>query len=444
MGGLVSTAGTLFGQSNDNANYKAVGADIQNPVTQAQIGTSYDQSQNALAQQNQLIQALQAQQGIQNQSNVFNQLQGVANGTGPNPAQAQLNQATGANVANQAALMAGQRGAGANVGLLARQAAMQGANTQQQAVGQGATLQANQSLNALGQLGGIAGQQVAQQQQAVTGANQFAQGEQQNLLGAQGSYNNAQVSNTASANNANENLAAVNANNTAKGVGGLFNASGATSVLGGITGGKAHGGMIENPKVAQVAASKRFSGALAPHIEHLARIYHPQMFADGGDVMVAPAIQQADPIPQQASDGGGGGGGLGSLVSLAALLSNGGQVNDLHRGGQSKQVGAMVSPGEGYLAPEKVKEVAKGANPVKEAEKIPGKAKVKGDSQKNDIVPAKLEEGGIVIPRSVMDSEDPVAASKKFVMAAMKKHGSPKDHEDFKKALKASISSRKN
>ncbi len=124
------------------------------------------------------------------QGNTLGQLQGVANGTGPNPAQAMLNQATGQNVANQSAMMAGQRGAGSNVGLMARQAAQQGAATQQQAAGQGATMQANQQLNALGQMGGQesamgntagnivgAGAGLTGQQQAGIG-QQFGQGAQ--------------------------------------------------------------------------------------------------------------------------------------------------------------------------------------------------------------------------------------------------------------------------
>lgn len=102
------------------------------------------------------------------QQGTADQLQNIANGQGPNPAQAMLNQATGQNVANQAALMAGQRGASANAGLIARQAAMQGAGIQQNAAGQGATMQANQSLGALGQLGG--------QQQAMSGTQQSIAG----------------------------------------------------------------------------------------------------------------------------------------------------------------------------------------------------------------------------------------------------------------------------
>jgi hypothetical protein len=76
-------------------------------------------------------------------------------------------------------------------------------------------------------------------------------------------------------------------------------------------------------------------------------------------------------------------------------------ANYLH-GGMAKKVEAMVSPGEIYLTPEKVHMVIKeGANPLKIGEKIGGKAKVKGDSLKNDTVPRALDEGGIVIPRHV-------------------------------------------
>lgn len=146
-------AGLFGGGNNFNAQQSA---NLQNPYSAQDV-------QNQLAQYQQFANALGAQNGIGNQSNVFNQLQGVANGQGPNPAQAMLQQATGQNVANQAALMAGQRGTSANPGLLARQAAQQGGALQQNAIGQGASLQANQSLNALNQLGGIAGQQVQQQ-----------------------------------------------------------------------------------------------------------------------------------------------------------------------------------------------------------------------------------------------------------------------------------------
>lgn len=151
-------------------------------ATPEQIAAAQAQAQAAMQQQQEFVNALQAQGGIANQSGVFNQLQGVANGTGPNPAAAALQQATSANVANQASLAAGQRGAASNVGLMSRQAANQGANIQQNAAGQAATLQAQQSLGALNQMGGIANQQVAQQQQGVGNLNQFAQNNQAALM----------------------------------------------------------------------------------------------------------------------------------------------------------------------------------------------------------------------------------------------------------------------
>lgn len=401
MGGLVSGVGSLLGGSTNNSGFQAQGANILQPTTVDQANAAYAQSQNALAQQQQLAQALAGQNGIGNQSSVFNQLQGVANGTGPNPAAAQLAQATGANTANQAALMAGQRGAGANVGLLARQAAQQGAANQQNAIGQAATLQANQSLGALGQLGGIAGQQVAQQQSAVGGLNSVAQGEQGQILGGIQAQNNANVGMQSNQNSTNASMASTNANNSAGAIGGLFNGAGSLAATNGLLGsgaqkaalagvGFALGGVVENPKVAQVPSKDRFTGALAPHIQHMAEIYHPDKFAGGG------------------------------------------------------RVNAMVSPGEMYLPPQKAEAVAEGrANPMKEGKKVPGKAEVKGNSLKNDVVPAKLEEGGIVVPRTVMQSKDPVSAVAKFVEAHIKKHGSGDEHGDFKEALKKAISNRK-
>lgn len=209
---------SIFG-SNTGAGYQAHGVsstDLQNAA--GQVG-------NSQANQNALLAALQGQSGIQSQSNTFNEGQGLYNalagvngvgneqaglqglqglvgqqqglasqyqdlaaGRGPNPAQAQLAQNTAANVAQTGALMAGQRGAGANVGLLARQAGQQGAQTQQQAAGQAATLQAQQ------QLAGMQG--LAQQQQAIGQTQQAIAGIGSNQIGQQmGQFtNNANLS----------------------------------------------------------------------------------------------------------------------------------------------------------------------------------------------------------------------------------------------------------
>jgi hypothetical protein len=201
VGGGGGGGGTSFATMNNN--------DLMNPFSSSQQATTqyqnaYTGSQAALQQQQNFLTALQGQNGIQNQSNVFGQLQGVANGTGPNPAQAMLNQSTQQNVANQAALMANQRGASANAGLIARQAAQQGAQTQQQAAGQAATMQAQQSLGAMGQLAGIAGQQVGQQANATQGLSSSQQAEQGQIQNAIAAQNNASVGiNSANASMAN-------------------------------------------------------------------------------------------------------------------------------------------------------------------------------------------------------------------------------------------------
>lgn len=343
---LVNAIGGLFGLDggqNGTGVAAPVAAPIVQPTNTAQIGTAYNGAQNSLQSQQALLAALQAQNGIGNQSQVYGQLQGVANGTGPNPAEAMLNQATGQNNAAQAALMAGQRGVGSNPGLIARQAAQQGSANQQNAIGQGATLQAQQSLNALGQAGNMANTQ-AGQQIAATGANTSAQlGEQQNLLGAQANANNAAVSAQNSVNSVNGTLANTGLQGQQKAIGGLFGGLGSALSL-------AHGGQVGGPK--------SFAG------RHLA-------------------------------------------------MAKGGKVQDV-----------MVSPGEIYLTPQKAREVANNKSKAPEvigsAKKIPGKAPVKGDSLKNDIVPAKLERGGVVVPRSKANIP---ADAAKFIEAVFSKKG---------------------
>jgi hypothetical protein len=217
MGGALSG---IFG-SGQGASWTAQSAPIttQNGLTD-QINQNVAQGQQLTSQQQQFLQQLQGQNGIQNQSNVLAQqgqlaaqLQQQANGQGPNVAQNQLNQATGQNTANQAALMAGQRGASANVGLMAKQIAQQGAANQQQAAGQAATLGSQQQI--------AAQQALAGQQQAMgqTAASQIAntQNQQQSLAqnnlaqqgisqGALANQNNAGVSNVAQQNTANSTI----------------------------------------------------------------------------------------------------------------------------------------------------------------------------------------------------------------------------------------------
>ncbi len=109
-------------------------------------------------------------------------------------------------------------------------------------------------------------------------------------------------------------------------------------------------------------------------------------------------------------------------------FANGGNVHDhFHNyfsgGGKAEgRVPAMVSPGEVYLSPEKVRAVIhEGADPMKIGEHIGGKAKKKNDSLKNDIVPKTLEEGGVVIPRHITTHKMAADKAALFVHRAMAK-----------------------
>jgi hypothetical protein len=359
--------------------------------------------QSGLQNQQAFIDALQAQNGIQNQSNVYNQLQNVASGQGPNPAQAMLAQATGQNTANQAALMAGQRGAGANVGLIARQAAQQGGANQQNAAGQAASLQAQQSLNALGQLGGLANTQVAQQQGALNSFNQAALGQQGNLGSQQSQINNI------NANVATQNTAQQNAI-----TGGLLGAVGSIGqmALPGI--GSAVGGLFSGGGGSPNPGTQAGFGVNTTNVNPAAGVNQWNMLADGGAVTEKTQPASGSSIEGPASIAGRF---LKGTPAVMAQMAHGGKVP------------ALVSPGERYLPPAEVKKVAEGKkSPMKAGEKIPGKPKVGGakNSYANDTVPKTLESGGIVLPRSVTQHPQAPQKAKEFVQAIIAKQGPKK------------------
>lgn len=507
MGWLGNIVG--IGTPNNSGGFQATG------VNQNDINNAQQQAQSGIAQQQNFLNQLNAQNGLQNQSNVYSQLQGVANGTGPNPAQAMLNQSTGQNVSNQAALAASQRGASSNVGLIGRQAADQGANLQQQAVGQAATMQANQSLAALGQMQNLATQQVGQQAGGISNYNQFVQGNQGQLLGGQGNQNTV-----------NSAIAQSNQKAGAGLIGGILGGVGAAQVA---SGGKveddgsityADGGSVGDT-ASQISAG--FNGAMgfpkpqpAPPKNYAGggSVQGPQSFAGqfmSTGVAAQPMQQQqdnqgtsqigqfggkmalkgynklfgssdADATPQLGGAAGANAGaagldtsGSGSAAGAQAgadagatdaaaegaaadaggadaadailALDDGGYIPQygsgspnpqsdpgaistvlgditgyLNKGGSLNRgnVKAMLSPGEEYLSPDKAKAVAAGKAHPMSGKKVPGKAEVKGDSLKNDKVPAKLERGGVVVKRSVMNTNDPEQVAN-FVRAVMAK-----------------------
>jgi len=348
-----------------------------------------DVDQSILGSQN-LLQGLQGQNGLQNQSDVYNQLGQVAAGQGPNPAQAMLQQATGQNVANQAALMASQRGAGANPALLARQAAQAGGAAQQQAANQGALLQAQQSLGALGQMGGIAGQQAG------------------NLIGATQNQQNAMLNSIAQQNSINAKIAEQNAKTGGgmlggllQGVGGLASLiPGVAPVMGAIGLGS---NILKGFGGGGGEASPGTAGISAPELDKL----NPN--------------QTFQKTPGQQGSGGG-----------FSIFAEGGEVH--------QPLPPHLSDVASIYAPK----MAQGGY-AKGGGEIPGKPKYSGDTEKNDVVPAMLSKGEIVLPNSVTQSKDPAMAAAKFVAALKAKEGSGgKDaHSEFKAALAKAIKARK-
>ena len=476
----MSFIGGLFNGSQ-GTNYQ--GGQPQNliePSTAQQAADQYGNVNQGLNQQQAFINAVNGQNGLGNQSQVYGQLQGVANGTGPNPAQAMLAQSTGQNVAAQGALAAGQRGSSANAGLIARQAAQAGSQAQQQAAGQAATMQAQQSLGALSAAGQMANQQVAQQAQAIGNYNQFAQGSQSNILNSIAQQNSANVGAQGSINSANSGVAQVNAGNQGKlGAGILSGFSGLGGVLG-ATGGEVKADQIgNNPKLQQSRVTLSSGGGVdAPTPTSFS-----QYLANFGK---ASQQQQQDPVYSAGAKFGAGVANLGkslfssspdtggvlpvtnpggapdmnaalqnnlgyqgfgtssvaapaeattSMVAPAAAADSGSALAASGAGGVLADLGpaavlaaahggkvpALLSPGEKYLPPTQAKKVAQGKESPMKGKTVPGQAKVSGDSLVNDTFKTTLQEGGVVIPRSVMGSKNPEKAAAAFVRAHLGK-----------------------
>lgn len=431
----MSFIGSMF-SGDKGAGFEGQKAPLINTTNADQIAHGYDQSADALEKQKAFVNALNAQNGLGNQNQVYGQLQNIASGTGPNPAQAALNQATGNNISSQAALMGSARGVGANPGLIARQAALQGGSLQQQAVGQAATMQAQQQLGAIQAAGALANQQAQQQAQGVMGYNQAAQSEQANLLGAGASQNNANVQMQNSINDVNSKIAAGNQKGQQDMFGNLVGAAGKAAMLakgGAVPGYDIGGPVAPDVRTAPVSNVGNFLFGSAPK---------PFAYDPGANLMGTPgeppsALAQGSQAAGNALGSGlkklfGGSGGGSTELAGGAMDNMGGGAGAMDSlGGEGAaamfaakggKVPAKVSPGEVYIPPQQVKKVAQGKEaPLKAGEKIKGKARVKGDSYENDTVSKQLESGGIVLPRSVTTAKDAPQKAAEFVAAILAK-----------------------
>ncbi len=340
-----------------------------------------------------------------------------------------LNQQTAANTANQAAMMAGQRGAGANAGLLARQAAMQGAANQQNAIGQGAMMNAQQQIAARGQLmqqqagmGSLAGQQVGQQAAGLGGLNSASQGlfgtalqglntGQANAISQQNALNNAAVGMQSNINNANVGMQS-NINNANLGMqSNINNANQAnTANMNNTNAGIAQGN--------QAAQSGLLSGALKG-LSSAAT--NGAAMADGGEVLQQQPMPAIELQPMQQAPT--------QISPVAAQIKSGWEgALSKNQGGEIPEHHALA-----YLKAHKMgsqaplmnhQAYAQGGDvgqALKSGGAVPGEAQVQGDSLKNDTVKALLSPGEVVIPRSIMESKDPAKAAAAFIASILKK-----------------------
>jgi hypothetical protein len=397
----MSFVGDLFSGS------KGTGWEPQRAASLEQAQQLYGQTQEQLQKQREFTQALMGQVpgALGAQRDLASLYQQQMAGTAPSVAKAQLDEATRQNAARTAAMMASQRGAGANVGLMARQAGMAGSQAQQQAAGQAALLRAEEQQKAQAGMQGLSAQQIASAQQAQGTGTQAALSAQQLILN--------QIAQQEAAK-------AGIAQQTAKGqsdiVGGLI-----SGIASGAMGGAAHGGM----------AGKDFSQNYAQGGGLGSDDYWDSLKKNLGSIRVAPTLEGDSDLKKSMQKLGKAG--TQSLLKQEPNQSSGSTLNQVRMPGQvvppmyaeGGKIPAMVSPGEKYLSPSEVEKVKDGKKEAIDAgKKIPGKAKVEGDSLKNDTVKMTLEEGGIVIPRSVVQSKDPGEQARKFVQAVLAKQAS--------------------
>lgn len=479
--------GTIGGILGTNNNFQATGANLQAGTTGGQLNDAYTGAQTGLANQNNLASTLQPQAGsaVTNQNAVANQLLAMSQGQGPNPAQTQLAQATGQNVANQAALAAGQRGASANVGLLARQAAQTGAATQQAAAGQAATLEAQQQIAAQQNLANLSNQQVTQVQGAVAGQNASQQGEQGILQGANTALNSTNAGMQSNINTTNAQTAGQNTGIAGNIIGGVSSAISSLFSEGGevsdhikmaemnaqslahhrknfafgppviapnpLLGNQTNGAPLPAAAQAQIPGQAQ-PGQTVPFQPNMFNQANSGQNLENGLSSIGSAIGRIakgsggnDDVEEDGDLAGGAGDEVSNIItspgaeaagdSALAFASEGGELKFKphppegqsfivnHMFSKGGEVPAKVSPGEIYLRPDQVRDVVhKGANPLKIGYRFPGKAKVKGDSRKNDDIPTTLEDGGVVIKRTVVNSKSPEKAAL-FVHRAHAKAG---------------------
>lgn len=318
------------------------------------------------------------------QQQVAGMLMNTAQGNGPNIAGQQLQQATNENVANASGILSSAKGL--NPALAARLAAQQAGSLGQQAAGQSAITAGQQSLAATQALGNSNLEQQGIIQHGIDTSNQVNAG-----------------------------VASGNQQMAGKLAGGVIGGIGSSLGL-------AHGGMV--PHYAD-------GGAVNPFVQQPTA--GPQStagkFLSGFGSTMAPQGAQADPLQSGISSGISGAlkaaFGKGTPSAPAAPIG----------GSQASDYSSLSDYGTGNNIGDYTSLNAKGGMPednMVSGGNVPGKAKVKDDSYSNDVVPAELSPGEIVIPRHITMHKDAPEMAAAFVKAALAKKQMEHGGEDKK------------
>jgi hypothetical protein len=388
----MSFLSSVFGSGANSQAY--------NPVNAQQVSLAGGPTgQQDLNNQNQLY----AQQ-----QNFANTLQQQANGQGPSVANLQLQQTLQQQQANAAAQAASARGV--SPALANRQAQQAQASNSQASAQSGALARAQETLNAQGELGSTLNNQASQNISQQGLGLQAQEANQQANLGAQEA-----TSQIGQAQNAGQfNILS----GLAQGVAGLagMGGGGAGHAFGGQIHGYANGGKVMNFDG---------GGSVPPYT--------------GGYVTpdTLSALNNASRML-----GGSNNAGVGASSSPSTAFQTGRQLNktltanpppaagDTQASGPGGmfsvggKVKAMLSPGEVRVPVDKTKNPKEAeryaAQAVKNGKKIPGKAKVAGDSLQNDTVPANLNEGDIIVKRSKAKDPQDAAAFVRALLASQR------------------------
>lgn len=399
-GGVLGGINGVLGLNN---NFQAQNANFDSGTNKAQMDAAYSGAQGALNQQQGQATTLTGQlnQGAGAQTELSGMLMDQAHGKGPNVAQNQLNQNTAANIQQQAALAAGQRGAGANAGLIARQNAQQGAATQQAAVGQAATLQSQQQLAAQNQLQNLSGAQISQGANAVNSLSQAQQNEQGMLLNANAAANNAKAQMQANVNNANAGISMGNQQQRANTMSNIMSGASSAAMLasggavkrfapGGFTGQWTNNVSTEGP--GQLATM-----ALTPEKEVPMKTPGAPKPPGKKDTTTSTANQ----LDARDADNG--------QISMAGGPADAGMAMPMSGVGSMGMIaaqGGLAADGGGVKAHDKSEKAIK-----------------KDNSYANDKIPALLSEGEVVIPRSITTHPMAPELAAEFVRRTLAKKG---------------------